>query len=77
MRFLAEFLGVEFDDILMLPTFNKFPLNVNTGLNVKDHGNADSPLSTERSLTGQEVDVIERVTSETYPLVLKKVVRFE
>ena len=77
MRFLAEFLGVEFDDILMLPTFNKFPLNVNTGLNVKDHGIADSPLSTERSLTGQEVDVIERVTSETYPLVLRKVVRFE
>jgi len=77
MRFLAEFLGVEFDDILMLPTFNKFPLNVNTGFNVKDHGIADSPLSAERLLTGQEVDVIERMTSETYPLVLKKVVRFE
>jgi hypothetical protein len=77
MRLLAEFLGIEFDDILLTPTFNTLPLEVNTSFQVEDHGIVDSPLSTERTLTGQEVDAIERMTSETYQLVLRETVRFE
>ena len=77
MHFLAEFLGIEFDDILLVPTFNTLPLEVNTSFQVEDHGIVDSPLSTERTLTGQEVDAIERMTSETYQMVLRETVRFE
>ena len=76
MRYLAAFLGIKFDDILLAPTFNKFPIKANTSFDVENHGIADSPLSTERTLTGQEVDTIERMTGEAYPLVLKEVVRF-
>jgi hypothetical protein len=77
MRYLADFLGIEFDDILLAPTFNKFPIKVDTSFKAEDHGIADSPLSSERTSTGQELDAIERMTSETHPLVLKEVVRFD
>jgi hypothetical protein len=77
MRFLSEFLSIEFGDILLVPTFNKLPIEVNASLNVRDHGAADSPLSAEKTSTGQELDTIERMTSETYSLVLREAVRFE
>ena len=77
MHYLADFLGIEFDDILLVPTFNKFPVKVNTSFNAEDYSFADSPLSTERTSIGQELDAIERITSEKYSLVLKEVVRFE
>jgi hypothetical protein len=77
MRYLADFLGIEFDDILLRPTFNKFPLKINKSFNSEDHDFADSPLSTEVTSTGEELDTIERITSEKYSLVLEEVVRFE
>ena len=77
MRYLADFLGIEFDDILLVPTFNKFPVKVNKSFNSEDHDFADSPLSTEVTSTGEELDTIERITSEKYSLVLEEVVRFE
>ena len=76
MRFLAEFLGIEFDDILLKPTFNTFPVKANTSFNVKDQGALDSFHSTEKTLTGQEVDTIEKETSEIYSLVRREAVRF-
>jgi len=77
MRHLAEFLGIEFDDILLVPTFNKFPIKVNMSFNAEDYSIADSRFSAERTSIGQELDDIERITSEKYSLVLKEVVRFE
>jgi hypothetical protein len=77
MRFLAEFLGVEFDDILLIPTFNKFPVKANTSFKVKDQGTLNSLLSTEKTLTEHEVDTIEKETSEIYSLVRRESVRFE
>jgi len=77
MRYLADFLGIEFDDILLVPTFNKLPIKVSTGLNAEDHDLADHAPSTYSPSTGDELDYIERMTSEKYSLVLKEVVRFE
>jgi hypothetical protein len=77
MRFLAAFLTIEFDDILLVPTFNKFPLKEDTTFKTENHGIVSSLPAEERTLTGQELNTIERMTSETYPLVLKEVVRFE
>jgi hypothetical protein len=76
MRYLAGFLGIEFDDTLLVPTFNTLPIRANTSFEVEDHGILNSPLSRYKTLTGQELDTIERMTSETYSLVLKEVVRF-
>jgi len=76
MRYLAEFLGIEFNNILLAPTFNKFPIRANASLNAEDHGVVNSPLFRERTLTGQELNTIEEISSETYRLVLNEVVRF-
>jgi hypothetical protein len=77
MRYLAEFLGIEFDDILLIPTFNKFPIRANTSFKVENPGILNAALTRYRTLTTQELNTIESMTGETYPLVLKKVVRFE
>ena len=77
MRFLAEFLGIEFDDILLVPTFNKFPLKEETTIKAEKDGFVSSLPAAESTLTAQELHTIERMTSETYRLVLKEVVRFE
>ncbi len=77
MRFLVEFLGIEFDDILLTPTFNKFPVKANTSFKVKDQGTLNSLLSTEKTLTEHEVDTIEKETGEIYSLVRRESVRFE
>jgi len=75
MRYLAELLSIQFDDILLVPTFNKFALRANASFKAADHGIVDSPPMRERTLTGEELNTIERMTSETYPLVLNEVVR--
>jgi hypothetical protein len=77
MRFLTEFLSIEFDDILLTPTFNKFPVKPDMSLEVKDQGALDSLPLTEKALTEHEVETIEKETSETYSLVLREMVRFE
>jgi len=76
MRFLAEFLEIEFDDILSTPTFNKFPVKANASFKAKDQVTVNSLLSTEKTLTEHEVDTIEKETSKTYSLVRRETVRF-
>jgi hypothetical protein len=77
MRFLAEFLTIEFDDILLRPTFNKFPVKANRSLKVKDRDTLHSLLPTEKTLSEHEVDTIEQETSEVYSLVLRESVDFD
>ena len=77
MRYLTSFLGIDFDNVLLVPTFNKIPIRANTTFNVEDQGIINSPLSRYKALTGEEIDAIERVTSEIYQLVLRRVARFE
>ena len=77
MRYLAEFLGIEFDDSLLVPTFNKFPIKAPTSLQVENHGVGNSPLSKYRTLSEHEFDPIERMTRETYTRVLNEAVEFE
>jgi hypothetical protein len=66
MRYLAEFLDIEFDEILLVPTFNKFPIKAHTSFKVENHGIVNSPLSRYETLSEQEFDTIERMTRETY-----------
>jgi hypothetical protein len=77
MRYLVEFLGIEFDEILLVPTFNKFPIKAHTSFKVENHGIVNSPLSRYETLSEQEFDTIERMTRETYPRVLNEAVKFE
>ena len=77
MRYLADFLGIDFDDILLVPTFNKLPIKGYRAIYAEDHYLVDSPLSSERASTRDELVDIERITSEIYSLLLREVVGFE
>jgi hypothetical protein len=77
MHYLAGFLGIEFDDILLVPTFNKLPGSAKARLKEEKHDTQNRPPLSARKLTEQELNTIERDTSETYTLVLKEVVTFE
>jgi hypothetical protein len=77
MRYLAEFLGIGFDEILLVPTFNKFPIKVHTGSKVENHDIVNGPLPRCSTLTDRQLDIIEKRTGETHTRVLNKVVRFE
>lgn len=77
MRYLAEFLNIVFDDTLLVPTFNTLPIKAHTSFTVENHGILNSTLSRYKTLTDEELDVIERMTGETYELVLNEVARFE
>ena len=76
MRYLAEFLDVEFKDILLLPTFNKSPIKAHTSFKVENHGILKGTQSRYKTLTGSELDTIEEMTADIYSRVLKEVVKF-
>jgi hypothetical protein len=77
MHYLAGFLGIEFDDILLVPTFYKLAATAKARLKEEKHDTQSSAPLSGRELTEQELNTIERETSETYTLVLKEVVTFE
>ena len=77
MHYLAGFLGIEFDDILLVPTFNKLPATARARLEEKKHDTQGSPPLGGNKLTEQELNTIQRETSETYTLVLKEVITFD
>jgi len=77
MHYLAEFLGIEFNEILLVPTFNKFPIKAHTSFKVANHGIVNGPLSRYSTLTGRQLDAIEKMVGETHTRVLSEVVRFE
>jgi hypothetical protein len=77
MRFLTEFLGIVFDDILLTPTFNKLAMQADTSFKVEDQVTVNSPFSRDDTLTEQEVDIIEKMATQAYPPVLRETVRFE
>ena len=77
MLYLAEFLGIGFEDILLVPTFNTLTLERDTNFQGEDHGGVNSHSSMEETGTTEELNTIERMTGERYQLVLTKVVKFE
>jgi hypothetical protein len=77
MRSLADLLGIGFDDILLVPTFDKVPVKVEEGLAVKHQASAGGAVERKGMRAKEELETIERMTSDTYPAVLDKVARYE
>jgi hypothetical protein len=77
MGYLAEFLEIKFDDILLVPTFNKFPLKAHAGFEVENHGIKNSSLTGNKTLSAQGFVTIEQMTRAIYPRVLDAAVKFE
>lgn len=76
MRYLAGFLGLSFDNILLTPTFNKSPIKANTSFQLESHGIMASTLSRHATLKEEELQVIYNMTSESYQAVLREAIEF-
>ncbi len=76
MRYLANFLDIKFEDILVEPTFNKSPIKAHTSFKAKNHGIIGGTQSRYKTLPESELDTIEEMTAEIYPNVLKEIVKF-
>jgi len=75
MRCVAEFLEISFDDILLIPTFNKFPIKANTSFKTPEHGIINGTLNRYKTLSPEELDTISSMTNEPYKEVLSRAVR--
>ena len=73
MRYLAEFLDLNFDDILLTPTFNKFLIKPNTSFKLEKPGIMISALERYKTLSREELAVVEKTTGEVYEEVLEVV----
>jgi hypothetical protein len=76
MRYLADLLKISFDDGLLIPTFNKFPIKANTSFKAQQHGIINSTLSRYKTLTQEELDIIGHMTKELHREVLSLAVCF-
>ena len=76
MRYLAHFLGIQFDEILLTPTFNKSPIKANTSFELEEAGILQSALMRYKTLKGDEIEIINKMTREEYQKVLDKAVQF-
>jgi hypothetical protein len=71
MRYLTEFLKIRFDDCLLIPSFNKYPIKANSSFKEKQHGIIESTLNRHKTLAQKELDIIEDLTTNLYRKVLK------
>jgi hypothetical protein len=76
MRLLADFLDIEFAGSLLIPTFNGFPIKANTSFVSEQHGIMKSTLARHKTLSKEELDLIEKTTSDEYQEILDFVVAF-
>jgi hypothetical protein len=77
MRYLAEFLEIKFEDILLVPTFNKYPIKANTSFEAEQSGIINSTLQRYKTLTREELEFIESMSEELYRQVLSLAIRFD
>ena len=70
MHYLADFLNIQFDDILLTPTFNKIPIKPNTSFKLENPGIMISALERYKTLSRKELNIIEELTGEEYAQVL-------
>jgi len=75
MRYLAEFLAIKFDDVLLMPTFNKFPIKANTSFDAQQHGIINSTLNRYKTLSKEELDLIDHMSQDLHRQVLSLAVR--
>ncbi|MBW1981285.1 MAG: sulfotransferase [Deltaproteobacteria bacterium] len=71
MRFLADFLQIAFDDCLLIPSFNKFPIRANTSFKDQQAGIIESTLNRYKTLTQEQLQIIADMTTGLYREVLK------
>jgi hypothetical protein len=73
MRHLARFLEIQFDDILLTPTFNGIPIKPNTSFTLEAPGIMTSTLNRHNTLKPGELELIQETTGDTYARALNMV----
>jgi hypothetical protein len=76
MRYLANFLDIKFDDGLLMPTFNKFPIKANTSFEARQHGIISGTLNRYQTLSKEELDLIDHISKDLHDRVCSRAVRF-
>ena len=76
MGYLAKFLDIKFENILLEPTFNKYPIRANTSFAAEKNGIIKSTLQRYKTLTGDELEFIESSSKDIYGQVLSFAIRF-
>ena len=76
MHHLADFIGIDFEDILLTPTFNKFPIKANTSFATQQHGIISKTLDRYKHLDNRDIETIDALTSRLYTEVLNQTVPF-
>jgi hypothetical protein len=76
MRHLAHFLDIQFDEILLTPTFNKSSIRANTSFEMEQTGILNSTLTRYKTLRDDELEIIDKMTKEEYQKVLDNIVEF-
>jgi len=75
MRYLAGFLDIAFDPILLEPTFNKMPIKANTSFKLDRYGIMSGTVHRHKTLDTEEIGLIDTMTGEIYREVLNRIVR--
>ena len=70
MRYLSDFLSIDFNDILLIPTFNKIPIKPNTSFGPEDPGIMTGALSRYKTLEKNELATIDEMSGDLYQKVM-------
>ncbi len=74
MHCLAGFLDLNFDTILLTPTFNKMPIKPNTSFKLENPGIMTSAVERYKTLSSEQLGIIRERTTDLYNQVLDVVV---
>ncbi len=72
MERLAGHLGIDFEPILLEPTFNTFPIRANSAFRVSGPGIITDPLARQQALSTDEYATVERHTRDLYDHTLAR-----
>jgi hypothetical protein len=76
MGYLAKFINIKFEDILLEPTFNTYSIRANTSFKAEKSGIIKSTLQRYKTLAPQELEFIESTSKDIYGQVLSLAIRF-
>ncbi len=76
MQYLSNFLDIEFDNVLLQPTFNGSPISANTSFKLEKSKIIESTLYRYKTLGSEQLKKIESMTSDLYRTIIDKVVKF-
>ena len=76
MRFFADFLTIQFEDILLTPTFNSAPISPVESLNSETSNGTQRQAETKLPLDEDSSNAIREMSAEGYQLVLGETASF-